>query len=403
MRRHALAPAGEVFRLIRGGEAATRADIASLTGMSRTAVALRVSQLLEQGLVVERTDGPSTGGRPPSRLEFHTSGGVVLAASMGASRAQLAVCDLTGKILAEDDLEADIREGPDAVLPEAAGRLEQLLAGSAHARDTVRGVGVSVPGSVDVETGRTVSPLVLPGWDGVAIPPYFTNHFAVPVLVDNDVNVMTLGEYRTQYDTQHVPPVGDLLFVKASTGIGAGIMSGGRLQRGALGAAGEIGHIRVCDGGGAVCRCGNVDCLEAVAGGWALVRRLSESGRAVDGVRGVIDLVRAGDHEALRLVREAGRRIGEVLAAAVNLLNPAFVVIGGDLAHVYDPLVAGLREVLYQRSTTLATRYLQILPSVLEERAGIIGCAVMVLEEVLSPRSIDTALAAAPPRSIARQ
>jgi len=380
--------AGDVFRLIREGTATTRTDVARVTGLSRTAVTLRVNQLLAQGLVVEQAEGSSTGGRPPARLAFHTAGGIVLAASVGASRAQLAVCDLAGEILAETALDVDIADGPETVLAAVVKHLEHLVSESGHG-DTVRGIGVCVPGNIDVETGRSVSFPVMPGWDDVAIPPYFTRRFDVPVHVDNDVNVMALAEHRAR----HQDGVNDLLLVKVSTGIGAGIVSGGHLQRGALGAAGEIGHIPVAAGGGAVCRCGNVDCLEALAAGWALVRRLSESGHTVDGVRGVVDLVRAGEPEALRLVRAAGRHLGEVIAGAVNLINPAVIVLGGDLARAYDPLVAGVREVVYQRSTALATRDLQIVPSALGERAGVVGCAVMVLEDVLSPRSVDAALA----------
>jgi predicted NBD/HSP70 family sugar kinase len=387
------ASAGEVFRLIREGAATTRADIGHLTGLSRTAVTLRVNQLLDQGLVVERAAGASTGGRPPSRLEFDTEGGVVLAAAMGASRAQLAVCDLVGDVVAETRVAIDVAEGPDHVLPSLVDSLEKLLTESGRTPTAVRGAGVSIPGSVDVATGCIVSPLVLPGWDGVAVPTYFAPRFPVPVHVDNDVNAMALGEHRTQYLTAHQGRVDDLLFVKVSTGIGAGIVSGGLLQRGALGAAGEIGHIRVCDGGGAPCRCGNVDCLEAFAAGWALRRRLAESGRTVDDARGVAALARAGDPEVLRLVRDAGRRLGEVLAAAVNLVNPEVIVIGGDLAQAYDPLVAGIRELIYQRSAALATRNLRIVPSALGERAGVIGCASLVLENVLSPQAVDATIA----------
>ncbi len=374
---------GEVFRLIRERRASTRSDVGRLTGLSRTAVTLRVGQLLEQGLVVERAEGGSTGGRPPVRLEFNATGGVVLAAALGASRAQVAVCDLAGRVVAESALSVDLDAGPETLLNSAVKHLDQLLSETGRSEKDLRGIGVSVPGAVDVTTGRSVSPPVQPGWGDVVIPDFFAGRFPVPVVVDNDVNVLALAEHRMHADAD------DILVIKASTGIGAGIISGGRLQRGALGASGEIGHIKVADGGGIVCRCGNVDCLEALASGWALVRRLNELGRPVADALGVAELVRAGDPDALRLVRDAGRRIGEVVAGAVNLLNPTLIIVGGDLAHAYDPLVAGMRELIYQRSTAMATRTLGIEPSVLNEQAGVAACAVMVLEDVLSPRAVD--------------
>lgn len=375
--------AGEVFALVRARKASTRSDIGKLTGLSRTAVTLRVDQLLSRGLVVERAEGSSTGGRPPVRLEFHAEGGLVLAAALGASRAQVAVCDLAGRVLSESALTVDLAEGPEAVLGSAVKHLDHLLTATGRPASDVLGVGVSVPSAVDVGTGRSVSPAVQAGWGDIAIADFFALRWPVPVRVDNDVNVLALAEHKMH------PGVDDVLVVKASTGIGAGIVAGGVLQRGATNAAGEIGHVKVSDGGGVPCRCGNVDCLEAVAGGGALVRALAEQGKPVADVLAVTELVRAGDPDALRLVRESGRRIGEVLAGAVNLLNPAMIIIGGDLAHAFAPLVAGMRELIYQRATAMATRTLRIESSVLHDQAGVAACAVLILDDVLSPSAVD--------------
>jgi predicted NBD/HSP70 family sugar kinase len=228
----------------------------------------------------------------------------------------------------------------------------------------------------------------MPGWGGLQFVSQLGGP-AVPVLVDNDVNALTLAEHAAR------PGLTELLYVKVSTGIGAGIVAGGVLQRGARGAAGELGHNPVGDGDGVVCRCGNLDCLEAVAGGAALVAALRAQGRVVADVPGVVALVRAGDPEAVALVRHAGRRIGAVLAVAVNLLNPQVVVFGGDLAEAFEPLLAGVREQVYRRAMAPATRELRIEQSALGDGAGITGCAAMALAEVLSPRAIDAALAAA--------
>ncbi len=382
-RERAGVSAGAVFALIHDGLARTRADIGRQTDLSRTAVAARVRQLVELGLVAEEAAAATTGGRPAGRLHVNRAGGVVLAASIGASKTKLGVCDLAGAVVAESGLDLDTTLGPDAVLRTVADRLDRLRD---KADAPVRGVGVCLPGPVDVASGTVLESPLLPGWGGVPIALGFPG---VPVLVDNDVNALTLAERTVR------PGVSDLLHVKVSTGIGAGIISGGVLQRGARGAAGEIGHNPVGDGGGVLCRCGNRDCLEAVASGAALVAALRAHGRVVADVPAVVALVRAGDPEAVALVRHAGRRIGEVLAVAVNLLNPQVVVFGGDLAEAFEPLLAGVREQVYRRALAPATRELSVERSALGPSAGVAGCAAMALAEVLSPRAIDAALAAA--------
>jgi predicted NBD/HSP70 family sugar kinase len=381
---------GEVLRLIREEGVATRTELGRLTGLSRPAVSLRVTELIAQGLVTERADGPSTGGRPPARLEFNAAGGAVLVASLGHTHGHLAVCDLAGEVLTQEATALSPDLGPHKVIPELLDRWTSLLTTAALDPSglnpaTVRGVGIGIPGTVEFATGRAQDHHVLPRWGGVDIRPIVAERFPVPVYLDNDVNVMALGEHRARSRDG----TDDLLFVKLSTGIGAGVISGGRIQRGALGAAGEIGHIPVQDGGNLRCRCGNLGCVEAIAGGAALLAKVD---RAAD-LAALAGLAQAGDPEVVTLVREAGRRIGEVLAAAVNLLNPAVVVLGGDLAGAYEPLIAGVREIVYQRSTALATRQLRIEPSRLAALAGLRGCATLVLDHILAPEAIDAALA----------
>jgi predicted NBD/HSP70 family sugar kinase len=390
LRRTPSAPAsaGEVFRLIHDERATTRSEIGRRTGLSRTAVVARLSVLVELGLVLEAADGVSTGGRPPVRLRFNTAGGVVLAAAIGRSRTQLAVCDLAGEPLVEHNVDREVSEGPDVIMPLIAKELTDMISASDHSAAQVKGTGVSLPGTVDVARGCSLSGPGMNGWDGVALAPYFAEVADAPVFVDNDVNVMVLSERRG-----HLRQFSDVLLLKASTGLGAGLVAGGVLLRGGLGAAGEIGHTRVADAGGVRCRCGQVDCVEAVAAGWALVGKLREHGHEVSHIRDVVAMANAGDPEAVGLIRDAGRRLGEVVSAAVNLLNPQALVIGGDMALAYDPLVAGLRETIYAHSTALATRDLQILPATWGERSGVIGCSAMVLDGVLSASAIDAALA----------
>ncbi|WP_068894382.1 ROK family transcriptional regulator [Planomonospora sphaerica] len=380
----ALATSGEVLRLIRTGEAVTRADIGRVTGLSRPAVSLRVTELLDRRLIVEDNEGPSTGGRPPTRLAFNAAGGVVLVASLGASRAQIAVCDLAAGELARADLAVDVEEGPDVVLPLVMRTWEELLGD--RPASLIRAVGLGVPATVEFAARRTESARIMASWTGVAIPPIIAERFPVPVFLDNDVNVIAIGEHRAVYAGQ----ADDLLFIKVSTRIGSGVIAGGEILRGALGAAGEIGHIPVRDGGGVLCRCGNTDCLDSVASATAILRRLRSRGYEVKTLADVVALVRGGDAETMTVIRDAARMLGEVVASAVNILNPAVVVLGGDVAETFQPLVSGVREVVYRRSTALSTRNLRIERSRLGPGAGIVGCAHMILDHVLSPEAVDS-------------
>jgi predicted NBD/HSP70 family sugar kinase len=382
--------AGALLELIRNGTATTRADLARHTGLARSTVAQRVDALLGAGLVYEAGGSASTGGRPPTVLAFNPAAGVVLVADLGATHARVAVSDLAGTPLAEMASDLDIALGPEKVLGWVSERFTELLGESGHAAAEVRGIGIGVPGPVEFDSGRPFNPPIMPGWDGFSIPSWFAGRYAAPVLVDNDVNIMARGEHWVHWrDTEH------LLLVKVGTGIGCGIVAGGQIHHGARGAAGDIGHIRATASEDVVCRCGNVGCLEALAGGQALAERLAAEGADTANSRDVVALVRAGDPTAMRMVRDAGRALGEVLAGTVNFFNPAVIVIGGDIAEAHAQLLAGVREGIFSRSLALATRDLRIVPCRLGDRAGITGAAMMSIDRALSPDAVDRGLQAA--------
>jgi predicted NBD/HSP70 family sugar kinase len=374
--------------MIRDTGPVTRAEIAAHTGLGRSTVAHRVDALIAHNLVHEVGEQPSTGGRRATALAFNAAAGVVLAADLGATHARLAVADLAGRRLADRAVELPIAAGPHKVLAAVERKFLALLRACSRDPTAVRGIGIGVPGPVEFATGRPISPPIMPGWDGVQIPALLRARWPVPILVDNDVNIMTMGEYTSGWGRNE-----NLLFVKVATGVGAGIVTQGKIYRGALGAAGDIGHIPVAGHDDVVCECGNTGCLEAVAGGRALVRKLRDLGAEVDDSRDVADLVRGHDPDAVRLVRESGRHLGEVLASLVNALNPAVIVIGGDLADASEQLFAGIREIVYLRSTALATRHLEIVGGALGDHAGITGAIVMVTEHILSPGVFDAGLA----------
>ncbi|WP_205754442.1 ROK family transcriptional regulator [Arthrobacter sp. CAU 1506] len=383
------AGASEVFQLLRDGQPRTRAELAQLTGLARSTVTARVDALMRVGLIAPVGGATSTGGRPPSLFALNPAARLVVGADLGATHALVVVADLSGTVLAEERAELSIASGPDSVLGWLCEAVARLLKEAGRSAADLGAIGIGLPGPVEHDTGRPINPPIMPGWDRVDVPALVQQHFDVPVLVDNDVNIMALGEQATAW-----PDTADLMLIKVATGIGAGIISSGQLQRGAQGTAGDLGHVRVPRGDGVACRCGNTGCLEALAGGPALAAVLSAEGKQANSSQDVIDLVRSGDLQAIQAVRQAGRDIGDVLATCVNLVNPSVIVIGGRLAQAGEHLLAGIREVVYRRSLPLATEHLLIAPSVAGQRAGVLGAVSLAIGHVLSPESIEAAASA---------
>jgi len=383
---------------IRLGRSRSRSELVSRTGLSRAIVAQRVGELIDRGLVAEGEPGPSTGGRPPRQLTFMAEAGHVLVADLGATSIDVAVTSLDGRILGHHDEPADIAAGPDQCLQRVDELFAQLLSSTRTLPGRLWGVGIGLPGPVEFRTGRPISPPIMPGWDGYPVRERFADRYDAPVWVDNDVNVLALGEWRSGIAVGH----DNVVVVKIGTGIGAGIISDGRLHRGAQGSAGDVGHIQVVDDESVVCRCGNVGCLEALAGGASLARageaaardgRSSRLMAALDrhGEVTAEDIARAasfGDPVAVGLLGSAGRRVGLMLASVVNFFNPSLIVIGGGVAQSGDQLLAAIRETVYRRSLPLATRELLIQRSSLGALAGVIGGSSMVVDQLFSRDSI---------------
>jgi predicted NBD/HSP70 family sugar kinase len=379
--------AGTLLQYLRDGVPRTRSELAAATGLGRSSIAQRVDALLASSLVGAAGEASSSGGRPPTQFAFNPSARVVLAADIGATHVRLAATDLAATVLASELVDLDIALGPEVVLRWVLDHGRTLLTKADRSFSDLAGVGIGLPGPVEHATGRPTNPPIMPGWDGFDVPGVVRAEAAdldCVVTVDNDVNVMALGEHFLGFRN-----VAHLMFVKVATGIGSGIISDGALRRGAQGAAGDLGHIHVPHDVDAVCRCGNVGCLEAVASGAAVASQLRAAGVEAHASRDVAVLVRGGSVLATQLVREAGRTIGEVLASAVSLLNPSVIVIGGSLSAAGDPLLAGVREVVYRRSLPLATAELRIVPASAGDLSGVVGAAVMVIDDVLAPDAVD--------------
>jgi glucokinase-like ROK family protein len=396
---------------VRLGRSRSRSELVARTGLGRAIVARRVGELIDRGLLAEGDVGPSTGGRPPRQLSFRADAGHVLVADLGATSIDVAVTSLDGRILGHHDEPARIEDGPEACLDRVDDLFDALLRTTRTIPGQLWGIGIGVPGPVEFETGRPISPPIMPGWDGYPIRERFSARYGAPVWVDNDVNVLALGEWRSGVAAGH----DNVVVVKVGTGIGAGIVSDGRIHRGAQGSAGDVGHIQVLDDPAVVCRCGNIGCLEAIAGGAAIGREgvaAAEDGRssrlllALDqhGTVTAEDVARAasfGDPVAVGILQLAGRRIGSMLASVVNFFNPSLVVIGGGVANSPDQFLAAIRETVYRRSLPLATRELLIQRSSLGGLAGAIGASSMVVDQVFARDSLAQWLASGDPTELA--
>jgi glucokinase-like ROK family protein len=354
---------------------------------------------MDSGLLVEGPPLRSTGGRAPRGLRFPAEAGRILVAELGATSIGAAVSDLEGTLLAQYEEDADVTVGPVTILSRVAevfdALLQQLGAGA-----PVWGIGLGLPGPVEFATGRPVAPPIMPGWDGFDVRAFFAGRFHAPVWVDNDVNVMALGELRAGL----AKGLRDVIYVKIGSGIGAGLVSQGNLHRGAQGCAGDIGHVSVEEGSTVLCRCGKFGCLEALAGGAALARDgetaaregrsayladLLAHGGPID-ARAVSDAAIHGDPVAINLLAGSARLVGQTLARIVNFFNPSLILVGGGVSEAGDYYLAEVRQTVIGRSLPLATRSLQIVRSHLGDRAGLRGAAHMVMDALLSPEILPT-------------
>lgn len=368
---------GAVLQLIRSGAASSRSDVARLIGVSASTAAGRVQALIEHGYLREAGGGRSLGGRPPRRLALRPDSGAVAAADLGGHHASLAVFDMCGTLLAEHEQPVRIADGPEAVLRWVLAEVERL----ADPAIPLRGITVGVPGPVHARTGRVVSPSRMPGWHGADVRAVLARHTDLPVLVDNDANLMAVGEHSAA-------PVDHLVFLKAGTGIGCGVIASGRLHHGAAGAAGDISHLAVPGREEVACSCGRNGCLDAVASGAALVHDLTAAGVPVADPAEVVALARDAHPLTTRMLREAGRATGEVLATVVNFFNPDLLVVGGQFSGV-EAFVASIRSAVYERCLPMATEDLQIVTTRTGRLAGVTGAGRLMLEHLLAPERVN--------------
>ncbi|WP_378730071.1 ROK family protein [Nocardia brasiliensis] len=378
-----------LLRLLRDRGPQSRSELAQPMELSRSKLAAELDRLATLGLVEAGGLAASSGGRR-SAIAMLASGLRFAAIDIGATSIDVAVTDGELRVLGQLSEPCDIRQGPAAVLERALDLLGKLRTDQ-HMAGRLHGAGVGVPGPVSFREGMPVAPPIMPGWHRFPVREVIAQELGCPVLVDNDVNILALGEMHA--GSAHA--VADFLLVKAGTGIGCGIVVDGGIYRGASGSAGDIGHLRLTDDG-PICACGNSGCLEAYAGGAALAREATaRAGRspfladrlATVGTLTATDLAdaaAAGDPVAVTMIREAGTHLGTALAGLVSFFNPGLVVIAGGLTGFGHPLLAEIRSVVYRRSLPLATGNLPIVLSELAELGGVIGAARLISDHVFS-------------------
>ena len=377
---------GDILELIRRGRAATRGDLQEATGLSRMTVSHRVDALLAAGMIADGEIGGATGGRRRRALVFNNAHARVLTVAVDTTHTRIAVTALDGRVLADTEIHVPIASGPSVVLDQIATAVGALLDKSHLTPDDLCGAGLSLPGPVDPATGRPSQPPMLPGWDAYPVAQHLQSALpGLSVRTANDADASALGEYATTHDGTR-----SLCLVKVSTGIGTGIVIDGRLYTGADGGAGDIGHVRVGGDEAAPCQCGRQGCLAAVASGRAVAAALSDLGYSATAGHDVRELLQAGNADAARLTQEAGRRIGEVLATVVCVLNPEVALIGGDLASA--PLLAGIRETLYSSALPRATRHLSLHLGVLGTDAPLVGLTRLVVDHEYSAAAVNQRL-----------
>ncbi len=379
------------MRALRKNGQTSRAEVTSITGWSRAKTSQEVNALVKKGYLIDAGEGISKGGRKPRLLRFNSQLGYVVGIDIGATSLEIALADVNGTILKRVMEPADVRQPPEELLGRCSVLILEIALAQSIQPEQILGIGVGVPGPVDFARGVLVAPPLMPDWENYPIRDFFKETFTSAfVVVDNDVNIMALGEQRSG-DAANVD---HFLVIKIGTGIGCGIMASRKIHRGSNGSAGDIGHICV-DKQGPICRCGNRGCLEAMAAGPAiaekamqavrdgkseLLRKIMEDNHGILSPEDVNAACREGDEAALEIIRASGQMIGDVLAGLVNFFNPSHIFITGGIANFGNHLLIAIKRAVLRRSLPLATTHLAINFSRTGSDAGVLGAIMLALE-----------------------
>jgi predicted NBD/HSP70 family sugar kinase len=355
----------------------SQADIARVTGLSRTTIHTLVSELKDSGLVheVEVSLPDFRGGRPAMQLMLQGSSLAVVGIDFGHSHVQVAVADVAHNVLAERRIDLDVNHQALVALDTAAAMVGEVLAEAGVERKSVLGAGIGIPGPVDRARGTAGSVSILPGWTGLRIASEMRNRLVMPVEIENDANLGALAELTWGAGRDCL----NFAYIKVATGIGAGLVIDGRLRRGASGTAGEIGHTTL-DEAGALCYCGNRGCLETVASGPAIIQLVGLIDGEVPSLSDIVELAVAGDLRCRRAISDAGHDIGVAVAGLCNLINPERVIVGGLLSRTGEVLLQPMRESIRRHAVQAAADSLDVRPAAFVERAELLGSLALALQ-----------------------
>ena len=386
-----------ILSLVRTHGAIGRPELQRVSGLGRGIVAERVNQLLRASVIAEADFGASTGGRAARELRVKSEAGRLLVCYASLTDFDLGIADLSGRLLTSRHEHCDFDAGPNRMVSKAKSLWQSMIKELGSAPAPVWGIGLGIPAHIDFASARLVDLPSLPSnWNGYDLRGEFSESFGAPVWIDTLDNLLVLGELRNGAALGHQ----SIIYLYVDMAVGSGLVLDGRLYRGAQGAAGNVGHIT--SGGDAVCRCGRRGCVEAVAGGEALIRQAMAVAHErpqsyfakVLAKRRKLTLadlgkgVRQGDADALDIVSSSGEAIGRALAVTVNVLNPSLILIGGRLMQVGDVFLASLKEALLRHSLPFVTRELRVVPVERTEKAGLVGVAHMIIDELFSPTGL---------------
>jgi predicted NBD/HSP70 family sugar kinase len=379
----------EVITSLRQEGPASRAELVRRTGLSRVTISGLVADLLDREIVVERADPAHPSGRPPGRrpsvLTLGPAAGSVLGVDFGHTHLRVVAADLSGEVLAEGHRAVDVDRSAAEALDEATGLIDALLKDARVEREDVVGVGMGLPGPIDRRTGVVGSSVILPGWAGLRPADELQRRLHLPVEIDNDANLGALAEvlFGAARGAQHA------VYVKVSSGVGAGLFVGGRIHHGASGITGELGHTLV-DPNGRMCRCGSRGCLETRAAAPALLEILRPTYSDKLTADDIVRLANDGDVGCSRVLGDAGQLIGRALADVCNLLNPEVTVVGGELG-AGEPLLKGIRDAVDRYALPAVASTVDLRAGRLGPRAEVLGAVALIIRD---SRQVSRALSA---------
>lgn len=377
---------GVLLAKIRQRPGIARRSLVNELGWARATVGKRLDELIANGYIVITGQHQSTGGRRAEAFALNSALGVVLAADVGASHSRLAVSDLSGAILIDDEADILIDSGPDEFFEWAEQVFAYMLQRIGRSADDVMAVGIGVPDPVDPTTTRLSSPPSRATWTARPLSHYVRRLYPRAVVaVERDANLLAVAERRSGW-----PDARDLVLIKFSSGLGAGVVLGSHISHGMRGAAGDLGGMERPDATGLVRP------LETFASGWAIQSRLTTLGYSVRTSADIVALSNAGDATVQQLIREAAEAIAGAAVDVIRLLSPQVIVVGGTLAETGNVAIEPILRMLRSKEASFASALPEISLARLGRAAGVTGASLLALDRLFSPDRISALTAHSP-------